>query len=379
MNRLIVLALFLFSLISFRPIKKADETKSSASNSVIQVAILLDVSNSMDGLIDQAKEQLWNLVSILGKADCQGQTPRMEIALYEYGRPTNNILNGYVKQITPFTTDLDLLSQKLFALKTNGGDEYCGEVIHQSVRDLNWVPSNANTYKVIFIAGNESFKQGNYSCELACKEAREKGVVINSIYCGNELQGVKEYWNSLVSCGNGTYSHIDQNLKEQDISTPFDSSLIALNTQLNETYLPFGSRGVDGYAAQASADKQNLSYSKNLGVKRIAAKANGVVYRNSSWDLVDAQTNDSLFVDRLDSLSIPENLRHESRAAIKTYVAGLQVTRTGIQQKIAAVNIQREAYIRTHTAIEKPQGPTLQSELEKIIREQVQAHNMQIH
>lgn len=379
MNRLILLAILLLSLISFRSVKLPPRSNSSASNGVIQVAILLDVSNSMDGLIDQAKEQLWNLVSILGKADCQGQTPRMEIALYEYGRPTNNILNGYVKQITPFTTDLDLLSQKLFALKTNGGDEYCGEVIHQSVRDLNWNPSNVNSYKVIFIAGNESFKQGNFSCEQACKEAREKGVVINTIYCGNELQGVKEFWNSLVACGNGTYSHIDQNLKEPDIPTPFDSSLIALNTKLNETYLPFGSRGVDGYAAQASADKQNLSYSKSLGVKRIAAKANGVVYRNSSWDLVDAQTNDSLFVDRLDSLSIPENLRQQSRAAIKQYVAGLQLTRSGIQQEIATINNQRQAYIRTHTATATHQGPTLQTELEKIIREQVQAHNMQIH
>ena len=33
----------------------------------IQVAILLDVSNSMDGLIEQAKAQLWNMVSVMGR------------------------------------------------------------------------------------------------------------------------------------------------------------------------------------------------------------------------------------------------------------------------------------------------------------------------
>jgi hypothetical protein len=379
MKQLISLTVLLFLLISFRTTTSPQQNRSSASKSVIQVAILLDVSNSMDGLIDQAKEQLWNMVSLLGKTECQGETPRIEIALYEYGRPTNNPMNGFVKQITPFTTDLDLLSQKLFALRTSGGDEYCGEVIHQSVRDLNWETSNNNAYKVIFIAGNESFKQGKYSSEKACAEAREKSIVINSIYCGDELQGVKEFWNSLETCGKGKYSHINQNLKETDIPTPFDSSLIALNTQLNLTYLPFGSRGVDGYAAQASADKQNLAYSRSQGVKRISAKAKGKVYRNDSWDLVDAQSNDSLFIERLDSLSIPENLRNQSRAAIKQYVAGLQISRTGIQQEIAKINNQREAYIRTHEKNSPVQEPTLQSALEKIIREQVEQHNMHIH
>jgi len=40
------------------------ETTSSKSNS-IQLALLLDTSNSMDGLIDQAKSQLWKIVNEL--------------------------------------------------------------------------------------------------------------------------------------------------------------------------------------------------------------------------------------------------------------------------------------------------------------------------
>src|ERR1700712_4938373 len=66
----------------------------------IQVAILLDVSGSMDGLIEQAKAQLWNMVNTMGKARCTGNTaPQIEIALYEYGRTTNDARKGYVKQI----------------------------------------------------------------------------------------------------------------------------------------------------------------------------------------------------------------------------------------------------------------------------------------
>jgi hypothetical protein len=51
----------------------------------IKVALLLDTSNSMDGLIDQAKAQLWEIVNELSYAKCGNNKPNLEIALYEYG------------------------------------------------------------------------------------------------------------------------------------------------------------------------------------------------------------------------------------------------------------------------------------------------------
>jgi hypothetical protein len=77
--------------------------KKTAKQPKIQVAILLDVSSSMDGLIDQAKTQLWNMVSTMGKAKCSNDiAPQIEIALYEYGRTNNDARKGYVKQINGF-------------------------------------------------------------------------------------------------------------------------------------------------------------------------------------------------------------------------------------------------------------------------------------
>ena len=57
-----VLSVFVSSII-------ADTTANNKPNvevltPKIQAAILLDVSNSMDGLIDQAKNQLWNMVNV---------------------------------------------------------------------------------------------------------------------------------------------------------------------------------------------------------------------------------------------------------------------------------------------------------------------------
>lgn len=51
----------------------------------IQVALLLDTSSSMDGLIEQAKSRLWNIVNTLTTLKYNGKAPQIEIALYEYG------------------------------------------------------------------------------------------------------------------------------------------------------------------------------------------------------------------------------------------------------------------------------------------------------
>jgi hypothetical protein len=66
--------------------------------------------------------------------------PKIEIALYEYGRDNNDIRKGYVKQINGFTNDLDQVSQNLFKLTTNGGDEYCGHVMYSSLQSSNGIP-----------------------------------------------------------------------------------------------------------------------------------------------------------------------------------------------------------------------------------------------
>ena len=65
------------------PINQQSNTKAVAG-AKIQAAILLDVSGSMNGLIEQAKAQLWTMVSTMGRVQCNGVTPQIEIALYEY-------------------------------------------------------------------------------------------------------------------------------------------------------------------------------------------------------------------------------------------------------------------------------------------------------
>ncbi|HEX3166655.1 MAG TPA: vWA domain-containing protein [Chitinophagaceae bacterium] len=346
----------------------------------IQAAILLDVSNSMDGLIEQAKAQLWTMVNVMGKAKCNGETPQIEIALYEYGRDNNDLKKGYVKQITPFTSDLDNLSQKLFQLTTNGGQEYCGYVIHTSLNELNWDTASAN-YKVIFISGNEDFLQGNISYTLACTEAKNKGVIVNTIYCGDRLQGIKEHWNLLGECGNGSFTNINSDAKPEDIPTPYDSTLITLNNKLNGTYLSYGYMGRSKKELQGAMDVANSNINSYAGVNRAVSKSSSKTYNNSSWDLVDAKADDNKILEKVDFKTLPDSLQKKSKAELEVIVNQKSTERASIQKEMQNVNTKREAYIAAEKIKKAKAGnnsQTLESEVEKIIREQAKRFNMKI-
>ena len=344
----------------------------------IQAAILLDVSGSMDGLIEQAKSQLWNMVSVMGKVKCGQGVPKIEIALYEYGRTTNDASAGYIKQISGFTSDLDQLSEELFQLNTNGGDEYCGHVILTSLNELQWDTGSSN-YKVIFIAGNEDFLQGNVSWTEACKVAAKKGVIVNTIYCGDKMQGVREHWNLAGECGEGTYTNIDHNHKSISIPTPYDSALFLLNDGLNETYLPYGYQGTVSLAKQGRVDKLNASMQPGILVERIAVKGNKQLYSNSGWDLVDAYEKDSMIVKSLEKKSLPDSLRQLSAKKLEELITHKSNQRSDLQKKIASLAKQREDFIQKELKRQANENPsTLETEMEKIIRDQVKRFNMSI-
>ena len=354
--------------------------KKIKNSSKIQAAILLDVSNSMDGLIEQAKAQLWTMVNVMGKAKCNGETPQIEIALYEYGRDNNDLKKGYVKQIMPFTSDLDNLSQKLFQLTTNGGEEYCGQVIHTSLNELSWDSTSSN-YKVIFISGNEDFLQGNISYTLACTEAKNKGVIVNTIYCGDRLQGIKEHWNLLGECGNGSFTNINSDAKPEDIPTPYDSTLITLNNKLNGTYLSYGYMGRSKKELQGAMDAANSNINSYAGVNRAVSKSSSKTYNNSSWDLVDAKAEDNKILEKVDLKTLPDSLQKKSKAELEVIVNQKSKERAGIQKEMQDVNKKREAYIAAEKIKKAKTGnhsQTLESEVEKIIREQATRFNMKI-
>ena len=340
---------------------------------LVQMTILLDTSGSMSGLIDQARIELWAIVNEFIFAKRNGLEPEVQVALYEYGKSTLDAKEGYIRMIVPFTTDLDKVSEELFALKTNGGSEYCGWVIKEATESLTWSPS-PDDLKVIFIAGNEPFTQGPVDYRQACKAAISKAVVVNTIHCGTVGDGLAGHWKDGAALADGRFLNIDHNRAVVHIEAPQDKEMAELSAKLNDTYIAFGADGLIAYERQAAQDNNASLVSKEALVQRALAKSS-FNYRNEGWDLVDALKNDKAKLENIDTKDLPENLQKMTPEERKAYVEAKAKEREQIQKRIQELNVQRSNYVAAEMKKHHGDANTLGAAIIMAVRDQAVGKN----
>lgn len=345
-----------------------------AKGQTIMVALLLDTSNSMDGLIDQTKSQLWKIVNEVAAAkSADGKQPNIKIALYEYGNAGLSSDEGFIRQVSALTEDLDVMSEKLFSLSTNGGNEFCGQVIKTALNQLAWSSSNADL-KMIFIAGNEPFTLGSVSYKLACGAAKEKGVIVNTIYCGDSNDGVALSWKHGAELTGGSFMSIEQNTRTVYVPTPYDGQIAALNDQLNATYVYYGASGESRKEQQIVQDNNAASYGLANVAERSFCKSSHA-YKNSSWDLVDAAKDNEKVITETRSDDLPTEMRSMSIEQRKVYIKQKSAERTRIQAEIQSLNKKRQDYIYKNTS-QSSKDKMLDASMMKAIKEQGKAKNL---
>jgi hypothetical protein len=356
----------------------ADETKPESlppSKPQVQLAILLDTSGSMQGLIEQAKGQLWKIVNEFLKAKQDGQTPEVQVALYEYGKSALTQQSGWIRQIVPLSTDLDKISEELFALKTNGGEEFCGWVIKDAVANLAW-STDPKVYRAIIIAGNEPFTQGPVSYADSCKAAIAKGIIVNTIHCGDEATGINTKWQDGAALADGKYMVIDHNRAVVHIEAPQDVEIAKLSAELNKTYLAYGGMGGRLSAERQSAQDMNaatLAHASGAVVQRAVTKASAN-YQNASWDLVDAVKDKDFKLDGVKEAELPAEMQKMTESERKDFVEKKAKERSELQAKIQSLNAEREKYVAAQLK-QQSAANTLDAVVTTAVREQAARRN----
>lgn len=318
------------------------------ANQKIQLALLLDTSNSMDGLIGQAKSRLWNVVNLLTTLKYEGKTPELEIALYEYGNDGLSAEGNYIRMVAPFTSDLDLISEKLFSLRTNGGSEFCGAVIEKATSDLLWKDGKDNM-KLVYIAGNEPFNQGPVNYKDALLKSLKKDIYVNTILCGGQSAVDVETWKDGASAGHGKFFIIDSDKTIQYISTPYDDEINLLNERLNKTYRGYGSLGESKKINQMRQDENAAS----IGLANMAERAmskSSYAYNNSSWDLVDKYKEDQKAIEKLKKEELPKEYQGMTTTEIKISIEKTIREREEITKNIGALSLKRQAFMENQTS-----------------------------
>jgi hypothetical protein len=330
----------------------------------------------MDGLIDQTRNQLWQVINEFSTARQNGVTPILEIALFEYGNSGIPSGVGFVRMLNSFTRELDEVSAGLFSLTTKGGYEYCGFAIETVVNDLQWSRSSTDI-KTIFIAGNESFAQGPVSYVHAIELAGQYGISINTIHAGEHQEGVANGWQSAATLAGGDYLSIDANQQVVHIVAPQDVKIAELNARLNQTYIPYGAEAADKLERQQQQDTLSSEISAGLLAQRAKSKSSSF-YSNSNWDLVDALKHGEVDEEELveiEDAALPEPMTGMTSQQKIDYVRQKAETRNLIQQEINQLSQSRAVYVAEQKAEQVAAAPSISDALTSAVKKQAREKN----
>ena len=236
-----------------------------------------------------------------------------------------------------------------------------------SINQLKW-GTNKDDLKLIFIAGNEPFTQGNVNYKTATKLAHNNGVTVNTIFCGDYNQGISSYWKEGADLAHGNYMAINHNQATTYVASPYDDKILNLNKKLNRTYVAYGSIGSQKMQLQAEQDTNARGYSSANAVSRTVSKSSHL-YKNSTWDLVDAEAEKEFKYEDLKDSDLPEVLKGKSKAEIKSYITKKRAERVAIQEEIQQLNLKRKDYILKQ---QKKGENGLESAMIKAIKTQAQ-------
>jgi hypothetical protein len=278
---------------------------------------------------------------------------------------------GFIEKLSPLTDDLDKLSEQLFSIspKDSGGEEYCGWVIKDALEQLEWDKS-PKTYKAIFIAGNEPFTQGKVGYTGVCKSAISKGVIVNTIHCGSEQEGIEGKWKDGAALADGRFLIINHNAALVSIEAPQDKEIAELNSKLNSTYIAYGARGAEGKARQVAQDANTASAPAPAAALagRVMSKTSSV-YTNSSWDLLDRAKEKDFDLGKLKPEELPEEMRKLSPEERTALLEKKKTERATLQKQLGELAVAREKFVAENS---KTQDTTLGKAVTTAIREQAE-------
>ena len=363
----LIVLLALGSALAGEPAADPKAAPAAEQGRRVDLAILLDTSNSMDGLIDAARMKLWDIVNTLATAKPR---PIFRVALYEYGNDNLNRETGWIRKVLDFTDDLDTVYKELMALKTRGGTEYVARVVSAATDDLKW-SADKNALKIIFVAGNEPATQDpTIKAAAAAKKAIEAGIIVNTIFCGRHEQGVSTGWQEVAQAADGKYAAINQD-RTFAVATPVDAKLLALNGELNKTYVAYGAHGASGRANQLAGDAAPATQPD--AAQRVVAKAGGL-YNNARWDLVDAARDKDFKLEAVKEADLPDEMKKMTPEQRKAHVGEMARKREAVQKEIQQLAVEQRAFIEQARREQAGQaGQSLDAALLGALTEQAQA------
>jgi hypothetical protein len=358
-----------------------------AEGPAIDLVICLDVSGSMNGLIDSAKIRLWDIVNELAKLK---PTPNLRVGLYSYGHSNYPAANGWVRKDMDLTVDLDDVYKALNGLTIGGGTELVARVSKTAIEEQKW-SADKNAMKLLFVCGNEPVDQDRVvSLDDVAALAKKSDVIVNTIHCATGGNGAAEgaEWAKFSEKCSGRHMAIDMNkaVKQVVVKTEFDDQIVKLGEELNKTYVAYGAAGKERAENQVKQDQNAAKAAPAApGAGAVAAIARaeskaGALYKNAAWDLVDKMKEKDFDLKNLKEEELCDDLKKLTPEERVAFVKKKADERAELQKKIADLSAQRAKKVAEETA-KQPKTDTekaLDEAVKGLIRDQAKAKGFEV-
>ncbi len=303
----------------------------------IDIVFCLDLSASTNGLIDDVRDRIWDMINHINsyKPD-----PYLRIGVVAFSRPSFGSKNNYVKVISDLTNDFDALAYELNQLRpaVEKGDQVVGKAIETAVEQMSW-SKGEGPIKVIYTVGNGRVDVGGSNIYRgACESAMKEGITVHSVYCRLKRYDSKEIygWREIAKISGGEFFDLRlQKRAPQVLVSDDQQALYHLSQDLNDTYIPFGQKGIERFKMMKAVDEYALKSSPMDFQSRLFYKiSDQYQYHQERWDLVDyLKSSDSDF-NKIDAEYLPDSLKSYSADQLIAVAQKAKLSRNFIINKL---------------------------------------------
>ena len=314
----------------------------------VEVVFCLDTTGSMGGLIEGAKQKIWSIVNQIANGR---PSPEIKVGLLGY----RDRKDAYVTKLFELTTDLDEVHKNLKEFKADGGGdtpESVNQAINESVVKFKW-SKDKDTLRIIFLVGDAP-PHMDYADDVkypeSCKLAADRGIIINTVLCGNDLEA-KRVWQELCAKAGGTFAQIAQDGGVQAIDTPFDKDLAEINGKLLKTNVCWG------YERDRKAGEEKAAAAESLpaagGLAADSAGFRSKASRLAANDLLDDLKEGRVKLGDIKDDQLPDDLKKMKPEERKAHVEKLQKDREDLKKKALDLDKKRLDFIAKKLAEDK--------------------------
>ena len=337
----------------------------------VDVVFVLDTTGSMGGLIQTAKDKIWSIATTMSQAQ---PTPEIRIGLVAY----RDRGDDYVTRIVDLSDDLDSVYATLMDFEANGGGdgpESVNKALFDAVHNMSW-SQDAQAYQAVFLVGDAP-PHMDYQGEMQYPEimaaALEKGIVVNTIQCG-EMPVTLAPWQQIASLGNGNYFQVEQAGGAVAYVTPFDTEIAELSARLDDTRLYYGSdEEKDAMAAKvAAADKLEVKSSTASLARRGAFNISEGGKRNLLGDkeLVDAVSSGEMRLEDIPEKNLPASIQAMAPEEQAEAIEELAEERAQIAGRMRQLADDRDEFLKKKVDEDGGRADSLDRKLYEVVVEQ---------